>query len=83
MTEFTEEQELEIKTRIAKSEEEAKSAQQWVISGDRFYRIAILAATQSVNAEADDPYILHVGKILHEAFKRANNIGQKAPEKKQ
>lgn len=82
MTEFTEEQELEIKERIQKAAMNIASAQQWAIAGDRFYRLGLIAAAASVQQGGDDPYISEVGQILYGYFKEANGLVPKKPVEK-
>lgn len=71
--EFTEEQETVIQARILADRENEHRA----IAGDRFYRIAIASAIQSVQAGMDDEEILRVGQKEWERFKAENPIAGK------
>jgi hypothetical protein len=68
--EFTEEQEAAIQTRILKDREREHQA----IAGDRFYRLGIAAAYQSVQSGMDDEEVLRVGKKEWDRFKEANPL---------
>lgn len=76
---FTEEQEAEIQARILKDREREHHA----IAGDRFYRLGIAAALQSVQAGMDDEEVLRAGKAEWDKFKENNPVlGKKVEQKK-
>lgn len=76
---FTEEQEAEIQARILKDREREHHA----IAGDRFYRLGIAAALQSVQAGMDDEEVLRAGKAEWDKFKENNPVlGKKVEFKK-
>jgi hypothetical protein len=78
-TEFTEEQEAEIQARILRDREREHHA----IAGDRFYRLGIAAAIQSVQNGMDDEEVLRAGKAEWDRFKAENPVlGKKVEPKK-
>jgi hypothetical protein len=72
MTEFTEEQEAEIQERIAQAEKAARENESWRIAGDMFYRLALAHITGLSQQNVCDPFVVEVGKVLHNAFRKAN-----------
>jgi hypothetical protein len=79
-TVFTEEQEAEIQARILRDREREHHA----IAGDRFYRLGIAAALNSVQSGMDDEEVLRAGKAEWDKFKENNPIlGKKIEQKKQ
>jgi glutamate/tyrosine decarboxylase-like PLP-dependent enzyme len=69
-TEFTAEQEAEIQKRIVADREREHRA----IAGDRFYRLGVAAAVQSVQAGMDDPEVIRVGQREWERFSKENPV---------
>jgi glutamate/tyrosine decarboxylase-like PLP-dependent enzyme len=69
-TEFTAEQEAAIQKRIVADREREHRA----IAGDRFYRLGVAAAGQSVNAGMDDPEVVRVGQQEWMKFVEANPV---------
>lgn len=78
--EFTEEQEAVIQARILKDREREHKA----IAGDRFYRLAVAAVSQSVQSGMDDEEVLRVGIAEWKRFQEENPIAgkMKKPEPK-
>ena len=68
--EFTEEQEIEIQKRILQDREREHHA----IAGDRFYRLGIAAAIQSVQSGMDDEEVLRAGNAEWVRFKMENPV---------
>ena len=54
------------------TEEQIVVREQWKIAGDQFFREAMFAVTQKVNAGIYDPYVLDVGKQFYKGFRDAN-----------
>lgn len=78
-TVFTDEQEAAIQARIVKDREREHHA----IAGDRFYRLGIAAAFQSVQAGMDDEEVMRAGKAEWDKFKEENPVlGKKIEVKK-
>jgi len=78
-TVWTEEQEAEIQARILRDREREHHA----IAGDRFYRLGIAAAIQSVQSGMDDEEVLRAGKAEWDKFKELNPVlGKKTEPKK-
>jgi len=76
---FTEEQEAEIQSRILND----RLREHHAIAGDRFYRLGIAAALQSVQAGMDDEEVLRAGKAEWDKFKELNPVlGKKVELKK-
>ena len=69
-SEFTAEQEAEIQKRIVADREREHRA----IAGDRFYRLGIAAAAQSVQAGMDDPEVFKTGQQEWERFNKENPV---------
>ena len=67
---FTEEQEAEIQARILRDREREHHA----IAGDRFYRLGIAAALQSVQAGMDDEEVLRAGRAEWTRFRESNPV---------
>ena len=77
---FDEAQEAAIQKRILQDREREHHA----IAGDRFYRLGIASALQSVNAGMDDEEVLRAGKAEWDKFKELNPVlGKKIEPKKQ
>lgn len=78
--EFTEEQEAVIQARILEDRKREHKA----IAGDRFYRLAIAAVIQSVQAGMDDEEVLRIGQAEWKRFQEENPIAgkMKKPELK-
>jgi len=68
--EFTAEQEAEIQKRIVADREREHTA----IAGDRFYRLGVAAAVQSVQAGMDDPEVIRIGQKEWERFNTENPV---------
>lgn len=78
-TTFTEEQEAQIQARMIRDREREHHA----IAGDRFYRLGIAAAIQSVQSGMDDEEVLRAGKAEWDKFKADNPVlGKKVEVKK-
>ena len=75
--EFTSEQEAAIQARILRDREREHHA----IAGDRFYRLGIAAALQSVQSGMDDEEVLRAGKAEWDTFKTTNPVLGKKIEK--
>jgi hypothetical protein len=76
---FTPEQEAAVQARIIADREREHHA----IAGDRFYRLGIAAAMQSVQAGMDDEEVLRAGKAEWDAFRENNPVlGKKIEQKK-
>ena len=74
---FTEEQEAAIQKRILQDREREHHA----IAGDRFYRLGIASALQSVQSGMDDEEVLRAGKAEWDKFKESNPVLGKKIEK--
>jgi hypothetical protein len=57
------------------TEEQIVLREQWKIATDQFFREALFAVSQKVNAGIYDPYVLDVGKQMYKGFKDANMLG--------
>jgi hypothetical protein len=77
--EFTSEQEAAIQARILND----RLREHHAIAGDRFYRLGIAAALQSVQSGMDDEEVLRAGKAEWDKFKEMNPVLGKKIEKKQ
>lgn len=66
---YTEEQ-------VAEMINKTKTMEQWKISGDQFYRLAIVHVSTLAQQGAVDNFIVQAGQILYDSFKKANGIGQ-------
>jgi hypothetical protein len=75
MTEFTEE-ELAEAVRLAVEKE------QKAIAGDQFYREALMATAQKVQAGIYDGYIYEVGADLYAQFKKDNPLQARKKKEK-
>jgi len=68
--EFTSDQEAAIQTRILND----RLREHHAIAGDRFYRLGIAAALQSVQSGMDDEEVLRAGKAEWDKFKVSNPV---------
>lgn len=75
--EFTSEQEAAIQNRILND----RLREHRAIAGDRFYRLGIAAAVQSVQSGMDDEEVLRAGKAEWDKFKASNPVLGKKVEK--
>jgi len=77
-TVFTEDQEAAIQARILND----RLREHHAIAGDRFYRLGIAAALQSVQSGMDDEEVLRAGQAEWNKFKESNPVLGKKIEPK-